>query len=98
MSFMDKRLTQFQSLIDECAPISKPVIFLMDSINMYHGNRTHHRLFKVLGPKMWNFTVRGLAIPDLATIEHLFHEKETAEEQQKDKVTAWDTFIGKSYM
>jgi hypothetical protein len=47
---------------------------------------------------MWNFTVRGLAIPDLTTIEYLFHEKETAEEQQKDKVTAWDTFIGKSCM
>ncbi|XP_028412483.1 uncharacterized protein LOC114535317 [Dendronephthya gigantea] len=93
ISFMDKRLAQFQSLIEECAPISKPIILLIDNINMYHGNRTHHRLFKVLGPKMWNFTVRGLAIPDLTTIEHLFNEKETAEEQQKDKVTAWDTFI-----
>jgi hypothetical protein len=47
---------------------------------------------------MWNFTVRGLAIPDLTRIEYLFHEKETAEEQQKDKITAWDTFIGKSCM
>jgi hypothetical protein len=26
---MYKRLTQFQSLVDECAPVSKPVIFLL---------------------------------------------------------------------
>ena len=95
---MDQRLTQFQGLIEERAPISKPIILLMDNINMYHGNRTHHRLFKVVGLKMWNFTVRGLAIPDLTTIEHLSHEKETADEQQKDKITAWDIFIGKRCM
>ena len=96
MSFMDKRLMQFQSLIDGCAPTTKPVILLLDNINMYHGNRSHHRLFKTLGPKMWNFTVRGLFIPDLATIEHLFKQKETAEEAQgSGKITAWDTFIGK---
>jgi hypothetical protein len=45
---------------------------------------------------MWNFTVRGLLIPDLSGIENLFASKETAEEQQRprDGLTANDTFIG----
>ena len=99
MSFLDKRLTKFQSLIDKYAPISKPVILLLDNINMYHGNRSHHRLFKVLGPKMWNFTVRGLFIPDLTSIEHLFKQEETAQQAQcSSKITAWDTFIGKQQL
>jgi hypothetical protein len=80
MSYLDKRLSQFQDLIDECAPVSKPVILLLDNINLYHGNRRHHRLFKILGQNMWNFTVRGLLIPDLSGIENLFASKETAEE------------------
>ena len=93
---MDKQLTKFQSLIDEYAPISKSVILLLDNINMYHGNRSHHSLFKVLGPKMWNFTVLVLFISDLMSIEHLFKQEETAEQAQcSSKITAWDTFIGK---
>jgi hypothetical protein len=96
MNYLDKRLDRFQDLIDECAPISKPVILLLDNINLYHGNRRHHRLFKTLGPKMWNFTVRGLLVPDLSEIENLFSSKETAEEQQRPGhgLTAEDTFIG----
>ena len=44
---------------------------------------------------MWNFTVRGLFIPDLS-IEHLFNQEETAEQAQcSSKITVWDTFIGK---
>lgn len=95
MTYLDKRLDQYQDLIDGCAPPSVPVILLMDNINLYHGNRRHHRLFKVLGPKMWNFTVRGLLVPKIATIEHLFQSKETAEESQRvQEVIAEDTFIG----
>ena len=94
MSYLDKRLDDFQSLIDNCAPTSKPLILLLDNLNLYHGNRRHHRLFRVLGPNMWNFTVRGLFVPNLSGINYLFESKETAEEKQQENVTAADTFIG----
>ena len=97
MSYLDKRLNQFQTLIDDCAPASKPVVLLLDNVNLYHGNRRHHRLFKVLGPNMWNFTVRGLMVPNVSEIEHLFTSKETVEEPQHSikNVKAEDTFIGR---
>ena len=94
MSYLDKRLDDFQSLIDNCAPTSKPVILLLDNLNLYHGNRRHHHLFRVLGPNMWNFTVRGLFVQNLSGIDYLFESKETAEEKQQENVTARDTFIG----
>jgi len=98
MAFLDRHLTDFQDLIDQCAPPSGPAILLLDNINLYHGNRRHHRLYKVLGPKMWNFTVRGLLVPKLLGIDHLFQSEETAEQSQRDpqEVTAEDTFIGKN--
>lgn len=44
---------------------------------------------------MWNFTVRGLLVPKIDAIEHLFESKETAEESQHlEEVKAEDTFIG----
>ena len=45
---------------------------------------------------MWNFTVRGLLVPNVDEVEDLLKSKETAEEPQhslKD-VKAQDTFIG----
>jgi hypothetical protein len=96
MSYLDNRLNDFQTLIDDRAPASKPVMLLLDNINLYHGNRRHHRLFNLLGPKMWNFTVRGLLVPNVDEVEDLLKSKETAEEPQhslKD-VKAQDTFIG----
>ena len=94
---MDSRLNDFQTLIDDRAPASKPVMLLLDNINLYHGNRRHHRLFNLLGPKMWNFTVRGLVIPNVDGIEDLFNSKETAEEPQRSlkEVKAQDTLIGR---
>jgi len=95
MTYLDKRLHEYQDLINDVAPPSVPVMLLLDNINLYHGNRRHHRLFKVLGPKMWNFTVRGLLVPKIDGIEHLFESKETAEESQHfEEVKAEDTFIG----
>ena len=41
---------------DKC-PETTPVILLMDNVNIYRGRKRHLRLFKSLGPKMWNFTV-----------------------------------------
>lgn len=98
MTYLDKRLNQYQELINGCAPPSVPVILLLDNINLYHGNRRHHRLFKLLGPKMWNFTVRGLLVPKMDGIEDLFQSKETAQESQRsDGVEADDTFIGEKF-
>lgn len=96
MTYLDRRVTNFQELIDKSAPTSVSSILLMDNINLYHGNRRHHRLFKVLGPKMWNFTVRGLIVPKFHKFQDLFQSGETAEESQHDpkEVTAEDTFIG----
>jgi 3-hydroxymyristoyl/3-hydroxydecanoyl-(acyl carrier protein) dehydratase len=56
MEYLDERLDNFQAIIDEKFPKTKPVILLMDNINMYKGKKRHYRLFKKMGPKMWNFT------------------------------------------
>ena len=56
----------------------------MDNVNIYRGNKQHHRLFKTYGENMWNFTVRGLLIPRLGNIEDLFAMKETATQSQSD--------------
>ena len=64
--------------------------------NIYHGRKRHLRLFKSLGPKMWNFTVRGAIIPDISEIEELMMCKETATMPQRDisQITAEDLFLG----
>ena len=97
MMYLDKRLKDFQILIDDYAPTSQPVILLLDNLNLYHGNRRHHRLFKILGPKMWNFTVRGLLAPCLSEIEHLFKSSETVEKSQQSikNMQAKNMFIGR---
>ena len=96
MSFLDKRLTEFQSLIDDCPPNSKPVILLLDYVNMYRGNIRHHRLLKGVGPSMWNFTVLGLLVPNMSDMEHLFEREETAENSISNETeTAHDTFTGR---
>ena len=61
-----------------------PVIFLLDNINVYRGQKKYHRLFKTFGPKMWNFTGRGILIPNIDSIEHLFQEKDTVVLPQED--------------
>ena len=96
MAYLDKRLKEIQTLIDSHATTTKPVMLLLDNINLYHGNRRHHRLFKILGPKMWNFTVRGVLLPNLSEVSKLLESKETTEEQQcvLEVFKARDTFIG----
>lgn len=56
MKYLDQRLIGFQTIIDSKFSQSFPVILLMDNINMYRGRKRHYRLFKDVGPKMWNFT------------------------------------------
>ena len=70
--------------MSEKAPDSTPIILLMDNINLYRGNKRHHRLFKTQGPKMWNFTGRGAIIPDMSGLDELMACKETATEPQKE--------------
>ena len=95
MTYLDKRLNEYQDFVNNVAPPSVPVMLLLDNINLYHGNRQHLCLFKVLGPKMWNFTVRSLLVPKIDGMEHLFERKETTEESQHlEEVKADDTFIG----
>ena len=52
--------------------------------NIYRGNKKYHRLFKTFRSKMWNFTGRGILIPNVSGIEHLFENMECATEYQKD--------------
>lgn len=48
-------------------------------------------------PKMWNFTVRGLLVPNLSEIEHLFQSEKTVKNSQRPlkNVKAKEMFIGK---
>ena len=82
MTYLGKRLNDYQDLINNIAPPLGPVPLLLNNINFYYGKRRHHGLFKVSGPRMWDFTVGGLLVPKIDDIEHLFESKETAEENQ----------------
>ena len=66
---------------------------------MYRGRRRHLRLFKPLGPNMWNFTGRAAMIPDLTGIEHLMSCRETATMPQRDiaSIKADHLFLGKKW-
>ena len=83
MNFLNERLTNFSEIIDNKFPVEKPVILLMDNINMYRGRHRHDRLVKSLGPKMWNFTGRGALVPNLEGIEDLFQTEETCSQPQR---------------
>lgn len=61
----------------------------MDNINLYRGRKRHLRIYKALGPNMWNFTGRAAIIPDIKDVEDLINCKETATMPQEDM------FIGK---
>jgi hypothetical protein len=96
---LKKRLNAFDDIVTKEAPITHPVILLMDNINMYRGHHRHHRLFKVLGQTMWNFTVRGAIIPNCNGIEHLLSDPTMFEQPQRDLTTlkAEELFIGMLY-
>ena len=74
MGYLDKRLEMSQQLIDEKFRNNMPAIMLIDNVNMYRGKRRHKRLVRMLGPKMWNFTVRSALVPNLQDIENLFQD------------------------
>ena len=70
----------------------------MDNINLYRDHKRHQRLFKVLGPKMWNFTVRGAIISNCEGIQHFLRDPTMFEQLQKDLalLKAEELFIGMS--
>ena len=79
-AFMENKLLH----ICKKASMDVPIILLMDNINVYRGNKKYHRLFATFGPKMWNFTGRGIFFPNTEGIEHLFSDTHTASESQRD--------------
>ena len=96
MKFLDERLNNFSEIISSKFPAEQPVILLMDNINMYRGKHRHDRLYKSLGPKMWNFTGRGAVLPNLVGIEDLFRNEETCIKRQRpvQELVAEDVLIG----
>ncbi|CAB4017640.1 Hypothetical predicted protein [Paramuricea clavata] len=54
---------------------------------MYSGNKRHHRIFKVLGPTMWNFTVRVAIIPNCDGVRDLLDNPEMTQGPQKQLTT-----------
>ena len=95
-NFMRWRMANFEKILKKHAPSKAPVILLMDNISMYLGTARHHRLFKTVSPRMWNFTVRDAIIPNCSGLEELLQNKVTSQLEQKDVSTlkAADLFIG----
>ena len=54
---------------------------------MYRGNKRHHRIFKILGPTMWNFTVRGAIIPNCDGVCDMIDDPKMTQEPQKQLTT-----------
>ena len=83
-NFLMKQMERREQSLEALTPIDMPIMYLLDNINMYRGAKKYLRLFRVMGPKMWNFTGSGIIIPKLSGIEHLFQSQETALNSQKD--------------
>ena len=85
IQFLDIRLKEKPALIKDKTADLHPVILLMDNINMFRGKKKHIRLLHNVGPKMWNFTGRGLLIPRLSEKEkQMLSDKQKCTEPQKD--------------
>lgn len=84
MNFLDKQLEKKMLYVKSLTPPDVPLLLLMDNINIYQGHKRHHRLFRGYGQNMWNFTVRGVFIPDIEDIRHLFTCSDTATQSQHD--------------
>ncbi len=100
MGYLDKRLEKSQHLIDEKFPTEAPVIMLIDNINMYRGRRRHERLVRLLGPKMWNLTVRAALLPNIHGIEHYFQDPTSYAQPQilMTDLEASDILLGMLYI
>ena len=83
-NFLESQLEEKRSKVKALTPSDMPLILLMDNVNIFRGNKQHHRLFKVCGDRMWNFTVSGILRPNLDGLEELFSSQEIAVDSQHD--------------
>ena len=81
---LDERMKLLSKAVQEITPKDIPVMLLIDNINIYKGKKRHLRLFKKVGPTMWNFTGQALIVPNIKGIEEYFINKETSLESQMD--------------
>ena len=56
---------------------------MFDNINMYRGKHKHPRLYKYIGPTMWNFTEQALLVPDTQGLEEVLKCEESCIHPQK---------------
>ena len=86
MNYLDQQLEDKTKRVSASTPQEMPLLLLIDNVNMYRGNKRHHRLFKAYGSNMCNFTVRGMLIPNLDGIEELLMSTETACQSQHNVI------------
>ena len=83
MNFFDSREAKKQEKISKFTPIDIKVILMFDNINMYRGKHKHLRLFKYIGPTMWNFTGQAALIPSVEGLEDILQDKNASLRPQK---------------
>ena len=76
ISVMEKRLDQFDKIVSDFIGDSGMAFSVIDNINIYRGTVTHFRIFKKLGPKMWNFTGDTCLSPILTTLTQHYLQTE----------------------
>lgn len=75
MNFFDAQKRKLEENIRFITPVDVPILLLMDNINMYRGKRKHLRLFKSMGPTMWNFTAQAVLIANVDGLEKELNDK-----------------------
>ena len=94
---MEQRLNNFNDIIQDFAAPRDPLFEIINNINIYRGNTVHLRLFKGLGPKMWNVTGRYLCKPFTGFIEQaLLHSEMFSTQPQRDikEIVVDDILLG----
>ena len=84
MKFFDGRKAKKQEEISKQTPTDSPVILMFDNINMYRGKHKHLRLFKYIGPVMWNFTGQAVLIPNVEGLENILQDKDASVKPQRN--------------
>ena len=75
MNFFDAQKRKLEGNIRSITPVDSHILLLMDNINMYRGKRKHLRLFKSMGPTMWNFTAQAVLIANVDGLEKELKDK-----------------------
>ena len=95
MKFFDSRKAKKAEEISKQAPSDLPVILMFDNINMYRGKHKHLRLYKYIGPTMWNFTGQAVLIPNVEGLDEILKDKSASLTPQKSvlQLDSNDIFI-----